>query len=268
MGTPPHRIVSLINLDVLYGISNRLSLDLTVPFVIGSAAVATGGTVQTPQISTTQASGLGDVTLEAEYWLTDPALPSRVTGSVGVGFKAPTGNDNVQVTSPNGPSPLDESAQLGTGGWEIILRAQGTAQINGPLFGYASGYYGLTVEEHTNVFNFEALRSVPDTYSGRVGAAYLLPWSTGLVFSVGGRINGVTVKDIVGGGDLYWRRPGYAVYVEPGLTWTLGANMASLSVPVRIHANKLDSPYDVANNQRHGASFAGYLLLASYARRF
>jgi hypothetical protein len=36
-GTPPHRIVNLINLDVLYGVSNRLSLDLTVPFVIGGA---------------------------------------------------------------------------------------------------------------------------------------------------------------------------------------------------------------------------------------
>jgi hypothetical protein len=271
LGTPPHRIVSLINLDLLYGISNRLSVDLTIPFVVGSAAVAAGGTEQAPLIAKTNAQGLGDVTLQAEYWLTDPGIPSRVTGSVGVGFKAPTGDDAVQTTQPgsDGPTPIDESAQLGTGGWEIILRAQGTAQIQGPLYAYASGYYGLTVEEHTDVVNIgDSLRAVPDTYSGRVGAAYLLPWSQGLVFSLGGRINGVTVKDLVGGGDPYWRRPGYAVYVEPGLTWTLGANMASLSVPVRAYANKLDSPYDVSQGRHIGASFASYLLLASYARRF
>ena len=254
---------------MLYGITNRLSLDLTVPFAVGSADVALGSK-DSYQIYHSQASGLGDMTLQAEYWLSDPAIPSRVTGSVGLGFKAPTGDDNVQATLPSTGSlvPIDESAQLGTGGWEIILRAQGTAQIHGPLFAYASGYYGLTVEEHTDVLNQGLLRAVPDTYSGRLGAAYLLPWGEGLVFSVGGRINGVTVRDLVGWGDQYWRRPGYAVYVEPGLTWTMGANMASLSVPIRTYANKLDSPYDVSHQQSLGASFASYLLLASYARRF
>lgn len=249
-----------------------MSLDLTLPFVIGGAklAVATGVTEDSFAINEYKASGLGDVTLQAEYWLSDPAIPSRVTGSFALGFKAPTGNDNVQATVPDsGTIPIDESVQLGTGGWEIILRGQGTAQIRGPLFGYASGYYGLTVEEHTKVLNNgTVLRSVPDTYSGRLGAAYLLPGSNGVVLSLGGRINGVTVKDVVGGGDPYWRRPGYAVYVEPGLTWTLGPNMAYLSVPLRTYANKLDSPRDVSLGKHFGASFASYLLLASYARRF
>jgi hypothetical protein len=270
-GIPPHRIVSLINLDVLYGVSDRLSLDLTVPFAIGGAKVALAS-ADAPagyQVYDYRASGLGDVTLQAEYWLSDPAKPTRVTGSVGLGFKAPTGNDNVEKDQPGlGNSPIDESAQLGTGGWEIILRAQGTAHLEGPLYAYASGYYGLTLEEHTGVLNFGVLRSVPDTYSGRIGAAYLLPWAGEFALSLGGRINGVTVRDVIGGGDLYWRRPGYVVYVEPGLTWTIGDNMASLSVPIRAYANKLDSPLDVSMNQKIGASFASYLLLASYARRF
>jgi hypothetical protein len=266
-GTPPHRIVHLLNLDVVYGITDRLSLDLTLPFAVGSAAVAVA---EGPQISRYQASGFGDLTLQAEYWLSNPAIPSRVTGSVGLGFKAPTGIDNAQSTTPGDtPVPIDESAQLGTGGWEILLRAQGTAQIRGPLFAYASGYYGLTVEEHTDVLNIDALRAVPDTYSGRLGFAYLIPWASGLVFSLGGRINGVTVTDLLGGADLYWRRPGYVVYAEPGLTWTFGPkNMASLSVPIRTYAKKLDSPLDASQDRHIGASFASYLLLASYARRF
>ena len=164
--------------------------------------------------------------------------------------------------------PVDESAQLGTGGWEFLLRAQGAAQIHGPLFAYGSGYYGLSLSEHTDVLNGGDLRGNPDTYSGRLGAAYLLPMVEGLVVSFGGRINGVTIKDVIGAGDRYWRRPGYVIYVEPGLTWTLGPNMASVSVPVRTYANKLDSLLDRANGEKVGASFASYLLLASFARRF
>jgi hypothetical protein len=269
--TPPRRTVNLINLDVLYGITDRLNLDLTLPFAIGSAVVEQG-TPESHRPYQFSASGLGDVALQAEYWLSNPAIPSRVTGSVGLGFKAPTGRDDVEGTvyDPGGDVrvPVDESAQLGNGGWELLLRAQGTAQIDGPLFGYASGYYGVSLQEHTDVLNVDALRAVPDTYSGRLGAAYVLPNVEGLVVSAGGRINGVTVRDLVGGGDMYWRRPGYVVYVEPGLTWTLGQNMASLSVPVRVYANKLDSLLDRSLGRKIGASFAPYLLLASYARRF
>lgn len=270
-GVPPHRTVHLINLDLLYGVTNRLNLDLTVPFAVGSAVVELGS-AESHRPYSSRASGLGDMTFQAEYWLSDPTIPSRVTGSVGLGFKAPTGNDNVQATIPSTggdtQAPADESFQLGTGGWDLILRAQGTMQIDGPLFAYGSGYYGLSLEEHTDVLNFKVLRAVPDTYSGRLGAAYFLRPLQGVVVSLGGRINGVTVKDLIGGGDLYWRRPGYVIYVEPGLTWTRGANMASLSVPVRVYANKLDSPLDLTLNRHLGASFASYLILASYARRF
>jgi hypothetical protein len=78
----------------------------------------------------------------------------------------------------------------------------------------------------------------------------------------------VTVRDVIGGGDLYWRRPGYEIYVEPGLTWTRGANLASVSIPVRVHQNKLDSLLDISLHRHIGSDFAAYLVVASYARRF
>lgn len=282
-GVPPVRTVHLINVDIIYGLSNRLSLDLTIPFVTGSASVMQG-----PADSRTlhhfSASGLGDMSLQAEYWLSNPETPSRFTGSVGLGFKAPTGSDDVEGTvgtqTGDVRAPIDESAQLGTGGWQLLLRAQSAATIKGSLFGYTSGYYGLSLTEHTDVFNSGVLRGDPDTYSARLGVAYLLPFllvgggndglanEEGLVVSFGGRINGVTVKDLVGGEDLYWRRPGYVIYAEPGLTWTIGRNMATVSVPLRVYANKLDSPLDDSLNRHVGASFASNLFLASFARRF
>ncbi len=276
-GVAPVRRVSIYDLDVFYGVSNRVSVDLTIPFISGSGGFTQSG-AQGKQFVNWHASGLGDLSFQAEYWLNDPTKPSRVSGSVDLGVKAPTGSDTVKgvylTKTAQVEMPIDEAAQLGNGGWELLLRAQGTAQIAGPFFAYGSGYYGLSLTEHTNVHQTKPggtvgpLRGVPDTYSGRLGAAYLLPFVQGLVVSFGGRINGVTVKDLIGGGDLYWRRPGYEVYVEPGLTWTLGRNMASVSVPVRVYQNKLDSLLDIFNKKPVGSDFAPYLIVASFARRF
>jgi hypothetical protein len=274
---PPVRKVNIYDLDVLYGITNRLSVDVTLPFLSGSGGF-TQGSGTSKQFVNWHASGLGDVTLQGEYWLSDPAKPSRVMGSVSLGLKAPTGSDSVTGTylTPTGSveMPIDEAAQLGNGGWELLLRAQATARIVGPLFAYGSGYYGLSLTKHTDVHQTNPggtvgpIRGVPDTYSGRLGGAYLLSETVGLVLSFGGRINGVTVRDVIGGGDLYWRRPGYEVYLEPGLTWTLGRNMASVSVPVRIYQNKLDSLLDISLHRHVGSDFVPYLVVASVARRF
>lgn len=271
-GNPPTRKVNLINLDLMYGITNRLSLDLTVPFVSGSGVVQMG-TIDSHRAYAFSAGGLGDVSLQAEYWVTDPTLPSNFSGSVGLGFRAPTGPDSVLGTvfvpgTGDAVRPIDEAFELGSGGWGMLLFAQGTAKIHGPLFGYMSGYYLASLREHTEVLNGGALRGVPDTYSGRLGAAYLLQVLDGIVVSVGGRINGVTVSDLIGGEDLYWRRPGYEVFVEPGLTWTVGSNSASFSYAIRAYANKLDSALDVSLGRHVGADFVPYLLQLSYARRF
>ena len=267
-GVPPRRKVSILDLDVLYALSNRISLDLTIPYLTGS-----GGLVQGDgQFHAYHASGIGDVALQAEYWLSDPTKPSAFSGSVDFGIKAPTGRDNVhgQFYSPNGTviQPIDEAFQLGNGGWELLFRAQGTAALGGPFFAYGSGYYGLSLTMHTEVMQGGAFRGVPDTYSGRLGAAYLPPFLEGLVVSAGGRINGVTVRDVIGGGDLYWRRPGYEIYVEPGLTWTFGSNMASFSFPVRAYQKKLDSLLDQSLHRHIGSDFAPFLVVASFARRF
>lgn len=270
-GEPPRRRVNQFNLDVGYGLSNRVNLDLTVPFSSNRAGNQEG-TAQSHKFYEYHTSGLGDISLEAEYWLSDPTKPSSVTGSVGLGVLAPTGSDSEsgKFFSPSGDvnGPIDETIQLGNGGWALLLRAQGTVRLGGPFYAYASGYYGMSLNARTDVKQGGAYRGVPDTYSARVGAAYLLPVSKGLVLSAGGRINGVTVRDVIGGGDLFWRRPGYEVFVEPGLTWTRGGNMASVSVPIRAYQKKLDSLLDESLSRHVGSDFVSYLILASYAHRF
>ena len=89
----------------------------------------------------------------------------------------------------------------------------------------------------------------------------------GLVLSAGGRINGVTVRDVIGGGDLYFRRPGYEIYFEPGFSWRRGHHTVSLETPLRVYQNKLDSLLDRSLHRKVGADFAPYLIVVSYGRR-
>jgi len=270
-GVPPHRKVNIIDLDVLYGVTNRLSADLSVPYLFTSGGNEQG-TARSHQFINYTANGLGDISLQVEYWLSNPLKTGRVSGAVSLGFVAPTGSDSVTGlnynSNPPVRQPIDEAFQLGSGGWVLLLRAEGRARIVGPIFAFGSGFYGLSLTEHTDVIQGGAYRAVPDTYSGRLGAAYLLPVLEGLVVSAAGRINGVTVRDLIGGGDLYFRRPGYEIYVEPGLTWTLGRNMASISIPIRVYQKQVDSLLDVSLNRHLGQDFAPYLVVASYARRF
>ncbi len=258
---------------MIYALSNRTSLDLTVPFLSGSGGVH--GPAGSSQFYSFSATGFGDIALQAEYWLSNPTKPSRVQGSVNIGIKMPTGSNSRTGTYPTGEElPIDETFQLGSGGWDILLRVQGTALLVGDLFAYGSGYYGVSLTEHSDLYRYvgggipDSQVGVPDTYSGRLGLAYLLPVPKGLAVSVGGRINGVTIRDLIGGGDLYWRRPGYEVYVEPGLSWTSGPNIASVSVPVRVYQMKLDSLLDISKNRHIGSDFAPFLVIASYAYRF
>jgi hypothetical protein len=160
----------------------------------------------------------------------------------------------------------------GTGGWYILLRAQGTARISSSLFTYASGYYGVSLDKHNDLVEFGTLVGVPDAYSARLGAAYVLPVlkgpDQGLVFSLGGLINGTTVRDLIGGGDLYFRRAGYEVFVAPALTWTSGPNMVNVTFPVRVHQRQLDSLYDISQGVHLGQDFVPWFLQIGYARRF
>ncbi len=281
-GAPVLININSYNLNVAYAVSNRARLQLGLPFQSGSFKFVQGD----QQRHTYDASGVGDITLSGEYWLSNPETASRVMASVGLGVKAPTGSDSARgtfynpVTKNLQPGTIDSAAQTGDGGWGIILEAQGSGQVSGSLYAYASGFYQLSTKGVSDIpFGNNpctatacppstVFRSVPDVYSARAGAGYLLPVLNGLFASLGGRIDGIPVRDLIGGGDMGFRRPGYVVYVDPGLTLTLGAHMLSFSVPFRVYQNRLPSLLERSTHVFGGADFADYLVVASYALRF
>ena len=138
--------------------------------------------------------------------------------------------------------------------------------------------YQFTPEEDNGVPTYrsnpyEAIMSIADTYMGRVGFDYLIVPDWGFALSLGGRIEGVPVYDAFGGSD-WFRRPGFSIGIEPGITasrwgWTLG-----VTTPVALYRNREQSVPDkqlsaATGTDRHGdAAFADYVVLVTLARRF
>jgi hypothetical protein len=82
---------------------DRFNLQLNVPYSASSGGVYQG-TPQSNSFYAFRTDGMGDLTVEGEYWLTDPKKPTRVQGSVGLGLKSDTGStdETGTVFTPGG----------------------------------------------------------------------------------------------------------------------------------------------------------------------
>ena len=75
--------------------------------------------------------------------------------------------------------------------------------------------------------------TIADQYFARAGLSYEVLRAAGLSLSFGGRIEGIPSHDLIGG-DMGFRRPGYTVSLEPGVTWLYRDTTVSVTVPVAI----------------------------------
>lgn len=266
--------INSVDVSVRYGLTSRANVALTFPFSYGVQRrfYADG---QSHRVS---ARGLGDVNLIANGWLKDPDGNPLRNIALGIGVKAPTGNNDVHddffTSGGTTRAPVDQSIQLGDGGWGIILQTQGFAALRagGNLIGYASGSYLLSPRTKTRVQFPNAsgvgtgiFLSVPDVYSARLGAAYVLSPAHRLAVSLGGRVDGIPLRDVIGGGDDGFRRPGYSLYADPGLSMAVGRNAFALSIPIRVGQ---DFRPDLTPGHPVGGDLAKYLVFASYVVEF
>jgi hypothetical protein len=137
---------------------------------------------------------------------------------------------------------------------------------------YFSGSYLFNPRNTNGVSTFrrqryEDVMSVSDQYLFRGGVSRLVPKVRGLIASFGGRIEGVPVRDAFGASDGF-RRPGYAISIDPSLMFMQGHNIFSMSSPWAIERNRRRSTSDIRNGAHGDAAFADYALIVSYVRRF
>jgi hypothetical protein len=270
--------IHLMDFGVMYAAIDRLSFSLGLPLLIAERSEpiqASDGHIAGRNI--TETSGIGDVSTVARLWLLEPAAHPTENISLGLGAKFPTGEDDARddFLSADGTvtrRAVDQSIQPGDGGYGAILELQAFTVLLEDLTLYGQGTY-LFNPRNTNGVETgrsresESEMSVADQYVARLGVALPLFPEQGLSLALGGRVEGVPVRDLIGDSDGF-RRPGYAVSVEPSIIFTSGPHTFSVAVPFAVYRNRQKSVPDQRDNTHGDAAFADYLILVNYSFRF
>lgn len=269
-GQPVRIHINSFEVSLDYGVTDRLIVTLDTPFQYGTQSYV----YPDLQRHENSAGGLGDIGVYGTYWLLNPKKHLASNLALSLGVKTPSGDNDVMGYTWNAkgqaiPHPVDQSIQLGDGGWGFTFQAQGYKHLFHGATGYANGVYLLSLKDTTNVPSpvAGAVLSVPDVYSVRAGMAYALSPEHHLSVSFGGRIDGIPVGNLVGNSDGF-RRPGYNVYLDPGVSYVRGHNIFAVNIPASVHQDFEHSNLDVKIHRVGGGDLASYLILAQYSRRF
>lgn len=278
-----HAYISVFNAS--YGLTDRWTLAAELPWVY---YIRKSPANETRPLGRTQAKGIGDLRLGAQYWLFDPGAHHSGNVQVGLAFKFPTGNDRVEddhrVVNDDGSigfvrRPVDFSIMPGDGGWGIIPSFQAFKAF-GRVVAFASGSYLISPQEQNDYLRrpdrpardpSSAYYTIGDQYAARIGVGT----SVGkLGLSLAARLEGVPSSDLVGG-DMGRRRPGYSIGIEPGLSISIGGKTAfSLSVPILVRRVRTQNISDKIETAETGvfhngdAAFADYVIIGNISTRF
>ena len=257
--------------DAAYAFRDRYRVRLSLPVSVGSLTRVWADGVKHEQTAT----GIGDVSVMGEAWVLEPRTHERGNVSLGIGVKAPTGSHTVgsQFYTATGAVefPADQTIQPGDGGWGVLLQGQAFQQLASRVNAYVFGSYLVSPKSQSDVRQTPgsgAFWSVPDVYSARVGAAFLVLPEQGLTISLGGRMDGIPVHDLLGGGDdATIKRSSLVMFADPGLSLTRGRGTLTASVPYRVHVNRQKSVLEQRSDGVNGGGFAKYLVFLSYTHR-
>ena len=293
-GTQVINTANSIDFNLTYALNNRVSLSLNVPLIHYDRSslyehYGNSKTTNPDQLRFhTGAKGIGDVRLAVSYWLFNPEKVMNGNIAVGLGIKAPLGNynvkDNFHSRLRDGRDSVtlravDQSIQLGDGGWGISLEVQAYQRLFNRGMLYFNGFYlsnpknvnsTLTRGTLTGADPLIAYHSVADQFAVRLGLNYVLLPKQHISVSFGARVEGIPAHDLVGASEGF-RRPGYIISAEPGITYMKGKTTLLLTVPTALYRNRIKSVYDLADpkGERHGdAAFADYLINAGVVYRF
>ena len=256
-----------------YAVSPRTTLTLDVPYFRSVRS----SLYEHDRVNrhSTSSSGLGDIVVGSEFWVRSPSSDVRSNMAFGVGLKLPTGDSNAKDTFHTATGPVvrnvDQSIQPGDGGWGIALSTQMFRRIGESTSVYGSLYYLISPQETSGTFRSTdpiiGRFSITDQYQARAGFSQVLSARHGLAGSLGGLIEGIPSSDLIGG-DRGFRRPGYTISIEPGLSYMTGSHTFTLSVPVAVDRNRVRSFADKINGRHGDAAFADYAVNVGYGFRW
>ncbi len=252
---------NFFDVGITYAWTDRLTTTFTLPFSWHDRSqLANNVRIHT------QAHGLGDMRFAANYWVFDPKTPHDGNLSIGVGLKTKSGDAEAMDWFPRPVNPsmgyVDSSIQPGDGGVGFTVELQGFYSLKRwvrNLALYGNGFYLFNPDERVEATGW----SIPDQYMVRGGFDYRVEQVKGLSVSLGLRNEGVVAHDLFGG-SLGRRRPGFAVSVEPGVTYSRGRYSGTITFPIAIHRNRVVSYGTLRGGD---AAFADYTFNASLSIR-
>jgi hypothetical protein len=270
-GKPLYLDINTLDLSLTYALTRRASITLTAPLSYGTHSRFYADGVR----HKVGGRGVGDVNAIGNLWLLDPNMHLDGNVALGFGIKSPTGSNHIEddFFAADGSVTkrvVDQSIQPGDGGWGFIAQTQAYRRIASRLNAYAFGSYLISPKKKTDVPSPLAgvMLSVPDAYSVRAGVAYALAPSHGLSVNLGARVDGIPLRDVIGGGDDGFRRPGHTLYLDPGGAMRVGKQEFTLSIPIRLRQNFSRSLIDRERSFKGGGDLADYLVFAGYSMRF
>lgn len=266
--------VDLFELDLNYQLTPRLSVIASVP---GLEATRHG---QASPLNVYRAGGIGDVTVGVQSWVFRPPTESHGNVSISGQLKLPTGINDAKgrKTLSNGSTmiePFDESIQPGDGTWGFSLATEAYHPLMWRTAAYFTGSWLFSPQDTTGVLTYrsapgEEVVSATDQYLWRGGLSRPVTGVKllrGLALSMGGRMEGVPVRDAFGKSNGF-RRPGYVISIEPGMMYANGRYTFYGSGPWAMERNRKISVTDIANHSHGDAAFSDYTVIAGLSRSF
>jgi hypothetical protein len=271
-GRPLFLDIRSVDLTMTYAITDRYSVTMTAPFSRGTHSRFYGDGVR-HEVS---AAGLGDLNLGVQAWFWDPRTHPVGNLSAVVGVKTPSGSheviDNWYIPGGSMTWTVDQSIQLGDGGWGIFLQTQGFRRTTPKAWVYGSASYLASPRDQTAVLQAPSgpysrtFVSVPDVFQARGGFGYAVWPRHGLTATAGVRLDGIPLHDLLGASDGF-RRPALIGYAEPGLTYSRGQSTVTVNVPLRIFYDFRASAVDRQLGLTGGGDLASYLVFVGYTYR-
>ena len=288
-----------VDLNLSYGLTNRLQFNLTLPWVHNERSQTLTLNKDTAAKKLTRyslfAQGLGDVRMSLNYWVVAPEKVQNGNLMIGFGLKLATGSHSttdkpLQKDGTIGaPAINDQAIQPGDGGVGFSLEFSGFTRIYKGISGFANGYYLFNPKESNGTYKSAAkaglagynIYACPDQYFIRAGLMTSVLKSKSLTLSLAGRMEGIPAYDVLGG-QVAYRRPGYVVAIESGVSYQKGQSTFSLFVPYNFIKNRIQSAADKADQNMQNskitdetklvhvqgdAAFADYSISLGYSYR-
>ena len=285
-----------VDLNLSYALTDRIQLNATLPYVHNERSQVLR---QTKPIKDTFrysvfAQGLADVRFSANYWIFNPKTAHKGNIMVGLGVKLNTGSHAKMDDAPQSDGTtksvvMDQAIQPGDGGIGVSVELQAFRQIYKGIYGFANGYYlfnpkqsnGTAKSAPTVGLEGYEIYASPDQYFARAGFMGSVGKSEKLSVSLAARFEGIPAYDAIGG-QVAYRRPGYVVAIEPGVTYRTGGHTFSLFVPYNFIKNRIQSAADIASQNlknatttdptklvhvQGDAAFADYSISVGYSYR-